>query len=74
MQVGLITHYHPKSSIVDHSGNLLSDEDAELIKLLGLADRNNVVDDYDTQLLKSLPKGLDYKWCQPPLLVSGERL
>lgn len=60
-------HAYPKASFVDHRGNPVDPEDADLMQLCGLADMTtNVIDDYDTKLLKSMPKGQDYKWDSAP--------
>lgn len=69
-----MVHAYPKASFVDHRGNPIDPEDADMMQLCGLADQNTkVIDDYDTQLLKSIPKGVDYKWDSKPM-VSPDRL
>ena len=57
-------HYDPKSSDIDHTGNPISDEDQQLIDLLGLHKSDNM--DHDTALLKSMERGINYEWDKSP--------
>jgi hypothetical protein len=58
-----MTHYDPKSSDVDHTGNPISDDDAELIQLLGL--KGTVHEDEDALLIKQMDRGLEFDWGKP---------
>lgn len=63
-----MTGYNPKASMVDHTGNSVDDEDMDLMELCGLADSKKKVTDYDTQLVRSLPRGTDFKWDKAPVV------
>ena len=63
-----MTGYNPKASVVDHSGNAADDEAMDLMELCGLANSKKKVTEYDTQLVQSLPRGMDHKWDNPPLV------
>ena len=53
----------PKNKEVDHSGNPISPEDKELIRLIGLGHVEHM--DYDSVILKSLKCGHDFDWNKP---------
>ena len=55
-----MTHYEPKATICDHTGNALSTEDEELMLLVGL--KNGDECDLDDVLLQKMEKGIDYDW------------
>lgn len=59
-----MTHYDPKSSDIDHTGNPISDDDKALIELLGL--KGTTHEDDDALLIKQMNKGLDFNWSKPP--------
>jgi hypothetical protein len=59
-----MTYYEPKATDVDHSGNPISKEDEDIMTLCGLAASEEK--DYDTNLIRNLPKGLDYAWDKEP--------
>jgi hypothetical protein len=52
-----------KNKEVDHSGNPITEEDEELIRLIGLGHVEFM--DYDTEIIKSLKRGMDYDWGKP---------
>jgi len=58
------TYVEPTNKTVDHSGNPMSAEDEELIRLIGLGHVERM--DYDTEILKSLKRGLDHQWDKLP--------
>ena len=58
-----MTHYDVKSSDVDHTGNPISDEDKDLIELLGL--KGTAHEDEDAMLIKQMDRGLDFNWSKP---------
>ena len=55
----------PKSSTVDHSANPIAEEDATLLRLIGLPGNN---DETGTIELSGLDKGLNFNWSKPPLV------
>lgn len=59
-----MTLHEPKTTDIDHSKNPISMDDKELIELCGLSESDNI--DYDTTLIKSLPRGEDHKWDKKP--------
>lgn len=58
------TGYEPKTATVEHGGNSITEEDADLITLMGLNGSENV--DSDSALLASLDRGLQHKWDATP--------
>ena len=61
-----MTHYDVKSSDVDHSSNPISDDDIDLIELLGL--KGTAHEDEDALLIKQMDRGLDFNWSKPALV------
>ena len=59
----------PKNKEVDHSGNPISPEDEELIRLIGLGHVEHM--DYDSAILKSLKRGLEFDWNKPAKVRLG---
>lgn len=59
-----MTGYEPKSKSGDHTMNVVDIEDLAIITLAGSKDRAEF--DADTLMLKSLERGLEYKWDQEP--------
>ena len=57
-------HYDPKSSQPDHSKNPVSDDDLDLIALLGLNTPENT--DSEIALLHGLDLGTSFVWDKPP--------
>jgi hypothetical protein len=58
------TYIEPKQSNHDHCNNIVSDEDQEMIDLMGL-NPNTDIDGSDEYNIKDLPKGKDYTWNKP---------
>jgi len=59
-----MTHYEPKSSSVDHSGNPVTQEDYDLMTLAGLNGTGN--EETDKELVHRLERGDSYEWDKPP--------
>lgn len=59
-----LTHYDPKATNVDHTGNPISSDDQDLIELLGL--KGTPHEDEDTRLIQQMDRGLDFDWGKPP--------
>ena len=59
-----MAHYEATASKADHSNNELSDEDRELLELLGLRDQEYV--ERDEAVLKSMDYGKNHDWGSPP--------
>jgi len=59
-----MAHYEATASKADHSNNALSDEDRELLELLGLRDQEYV--ERDEAVLKSMDYGKNHDWGSPP--------
>ena len=57
-------HYEPKTTMVDHSGNPISEDDFEMLTLLGLPDSDDPK--ADLSLLESLDRGIEFKWDTKP--------
>lgn len=49
-----------KAKDVDHSSNPMTEEDRELLAIVGLAKSENL--DYDSELLKNIHRGEDFNW------------
>lgn len=61
-----MTGYDPRPHHVDHSRNAVADDDMDLLLLTGLRESSDM--DSDALLLKSLPRGLEYKWDRKPMV------
>ena len=59
-----MTHYEAKASEGDHSQNKVSEEDTELMHLVGV--KYNGETDYDDAVLRSLDYGTNFNWNAPP--------
>ena len=59
-----MTYYEAKQKDGDHSHNLISPEDEELLYLVGMKGVDEY--DFDDVVYKSLEKGIDYDWGKPP--------
>ena len=64
-----LTGYEPKSSVADHSRNPISEEDSELLILVGLSGSDSDVK--DRGLIECLHKGTTHKWDSPPKVRSA---
>lgn len=58
------TFAEPRSKDGDHSGNTISPEDEEMVRLIGISQTEFL--DQDAYLLKSLKRGHDFDWGKPP--------
>ena len=58
------TYIEPKQGNHDHSGNIVSEEDQEMIDLMGLQPDTGA-DDSDEYNIKDLPKGENFTWTKP---------
>jgi len=61
------THLEQSSGRVDHSGNDISPEDQELLDITGMKSKTTETD-YDTAILQSLDRGVDFKWDAAPMV------
>lgn len=59
-------NFEPVNGKADHSKNQISDEDSNLIDLMGLQKSDDI--DYDRALLYNLDRGIDYKWDKKPMV------
>jgi len=59
-----MTGYEPKTAKVDHSANPISDNDRDILEIVGLHDSEEP--DEDTAMLKKIDYGKTHEWDVPP--------
>lgn len=64
-----MTFYKPKSTQADHSGNVPSDDDVELLELTGL--HGNLDGCAAAVDIKAMERGIDFDWDSPPMVRKG---
>jgi hypothetical protein len=63
-----MTNYEPKAQEGDHTGNVVAEDDEELMLLVGL--KNGDEYDFDDALFQQLDKGLSFEWDKPAKVLS----
>ena len=63
-----MTHYEPKSASVDHSHNPVSEDDNDIMTLVGLDAKE--ASTYESHLLQTMERGLDFEWNRKPKVTN----